>query len=149
MREYTSKPRPAREPIQLDGVEFHPGGGVSMLDLFELARYGDIDSASPEGMAAIGAFFRELFGPAEYPRFRKHCSEHSTDEETLLQILTDIVEEGSARPSDRPSDSQDGSTATGPMSKVVSLSRATVVEMPLTPQREAELRAAVQQAATG
>lgn len=146
MRSYTSK-RQAPRSFELDGVQFAASGGVSLLDLVEVARMADADAASPEGVAALGDFFEAALGRDGYRRFRSHCREHGTDPETLLAIMEDLVEDVGGRPTQRPSPSADGLPAAGTTSRVVSFSRGTVTEMPLTAEREAELRAAVEQAA--
>lgn len=145
VRKYTSKTAGKHitpEPFELDGVVFIPGE-VSFLDFTELGRFSGADITSPEGTAAIGEFFRNLLGE-DYERFRTHIRQHHTDEETLIQVLRDIVEDVSGHPSQRPSVSPTGPTKTGRTLRVVSLSEGTVVEEPLTEEREAELLAMAQ-----
>jgi hypothetical protein len=143
-RSYTSKPT---EPVSfdLDGVQFVATGGVKLLELCELAQVADVDSASVEGAAALGQFFRSLLGQ-DYDRFRVHCREHGTDPDTLLQIVADVIEAVSERPTRRPSDSADGPPTTGRTWRVHSADGSWREEV-LTPEREAELRAAVDRAA--
>lgn len=141
-KSYTSKPR-AASAFDLDGVEFATSGAVALLDLVEVAKMADSDGASPEGIAALGEFFESALGKDEYKRFRKHCREHGTDPDTLILIMQDLVEAVGENPTQRPSSLPAGPPATGLTSRVVSRSQGTVVEMPLTPEREAELRAAV------
>lgn len=140
-RSYTSKPKDV-QPFTLDGVEFRASGGLSILDVTELARYAGKDMFSPEGLTAIGEFFASLLG-ADYDRFREHCRTHSTDEETLLQVIGDIIEDvGGGHPSQRPSHSPYGPTTTGRGARVVSLSNRSVVELPdLTPEQQEQYAA--------
>jgi len=147
-RVYTSKPREV-EPFELDGVEFTPGNGLSVLDLTELARFADKEAASQEGIQAIGDFFRQLLGD-DYDRFREHCRTHKTDEETLLQVITDLMEDlAGGFPTNRPSPSQPGPTNTGRGLRVVSLSNRSTVEVPvLTDEQLRELEQEAQRDAS-
>ena len=145
MKSYTSKPG---QPVSfdLDGVTFTTKGGASLLELSEVARLADTDLVDPAAAAAISGFYRSALGGPEYQRFRDHVSKHGTDPETLMHIMQDLVEEVGSTPSQRPSPSTDGQTATGSTYRVVSDS-AGVREFPLTPERQAELRVAVDRAA--
>ncbi len=146
-KSYTSKPAEPF-PFDLDGVAFVVPGGVSLLDLCEMARLADVDATSPEGAAALADFFHDALGDG-YERFRLHVREHHTDPGTLVDIMADMIEATTARPTRRPSDSSDGPTTTGPTLRVIS-SDGTVREEQLTPQRVAQLRAEAEgEAATG
>lgn len=137
MRRYTSSGKPAE--FELDGVEWTVPG-VNLLDLLELAGVADLDADSPEGLAAIADLFRNIMGE-QYGAFKAHCRNHNTKADTLLDILTGLIEDASDRPTKRPSDSADGPPTTGRTWKVIS-SDGTVTEVPLTPEKEAELRLA-------
>lgn len=143
-RQYTSRVRVPVE-FELDSVRFVASGGVSMLELFELARFADKDTDSPQGMGALADFFRALLG-GDYDRFRAHCREHATDEDTLMTIVRDVMEASTDRPTVPPSDSVSGQTSTGPTLRVRS-SDGTWREEALSPERAAVLRAAVDRAA--
>jgi hypothetical protein len=127
-RSYTSKKRPT-VTFDLDGVEFVVSSGVSMLDVMELAKYADTEMNTTTGIAAVADFFRRLLGDG-YDRFRQHCSEHHTDEETLMQVMGDLIEDVSGHPTQRPSVSADGPPTTAPTLKVISSDGVT--ERPLT-----------------
>ncbi len=137
-RQYTSKPA-AVEPFVVDGVEFTPGT-VNLLDITELGRHADLEANSLKGMVAIGEFFASLLGD-DYDRFREHCRTHRTDPETLLQVISDIVEDvAGGFPTQRPSASPPGPTRTGRGLRVVSLSEGSVTEVPvLTNEQIADL----------
>lgn len=141
-RSYTSKSVDAS--FDLDGVEFTPAY-FSMLDLAELAQFADMDIDTPAGMARVQEFFAAILG-GDYERFRAHCKAHRTDADTLMAIIQDTFVEILGFPTERPSDSSDGTPGTEPTLRVISPSEGTVVQLPLTPQRAAELRAAVEAA---
>lgn len=91
-RSYTSKgAAPVPFEFELDGVGFVMPGGVMLLDLCDLARNAEVDVASPRGQAAIADVFRTGLGE-EYQRFADHCRKHHTDPDTLLEIMSDLVE---------------------------------------------------------
>lgn len=140
MKEFTSKPsKPV--PFKLDGVVFEATGGVSMLEFAELLRLKNVDTLSPQAMEAVGSFFVNILG-AGYPSFREHCAEHNTDDDTLFDVVAYIMEQRAAGfPTQPPADSSNGSSNTPLTYRVVSSSG--VREEALTPQREAELRAAI------
>ena len=127
MREYTSKPAPGR-PFKVDGVTFTPGGSLPMLDLVELAGLADVEHTSPEGIIAVGNFFKSLFGD-DYARFAEHTRKHHTDPATLFEIMTDIVQDvvaGVPLASSSPSSNGRGNTAS--TSRAASRSRATAAK---------------------
>ena len=119
--------------FELDGVKFVARGRLKLLDLCEFARAADITAASAEGIAALAEFFEALLGRAEYVRFRKHNRDNDTPDETLLDIMGDLVEEFTARPTVQPSPSAPGLLTTSPTSRVVSLSQGSDTRAPMTP----------------
>lgn len=139
MRRYTSKRRDVA--FELDGVTFTPAH-ISILDLSELAKFADMDTADAAGIAKVGEFFEKILG-ADYQRFRDHCAASRTDMDTLMEIVSDVLGDMLGVPTPRPSDSSAGPPTTGRTLKVIS-SDGTVREEPLTPQREEEIRAAVE-----
>jgi hypothetical protein len=148
MKSYTSK---QRKPVQfeVDGVVFTTTGGASLLELSEVAKLADTDVADPVAAAAISGFFRSALNPQEYDRFRKHVATHGTDPETLIHIMQDLVEEASTVPLEEPSPSTNGQSSTPSTYRVVS--PLGVKETPmadLSPERQAEIREAVERAMT-
>lgn len=111
---YTSRNEPA-PPFEFDmdpGAEFSEhyvcDGGISMLDLSELAALADTEARTPEGVAAIAAVFKGAMGPATYARFKRYTRAHNTDPEVMLAILGDIVAHVTEGPTMRPSPSSPG-----------------------------------------
>lgn len=83
-------------------------------------------------MIQIGPFFRNVIVDEDLPRFEGVLSRKTDrlDPEVLASIMEWLVETYSERPTVRPSVSSDGSPATGPNIRVVSLERGTVREEP-------------------
>ncbi|SFK92711.1 hypothetical protein SAMN05216275_14170 [Streptosporangium canum] len=136
-RTYTSAPAKPQPGVvlpyfTLDGVTFTCTDQLALLDLSEFARLASqgLDSDSPDGIAAIGEFLTAILGDVTYQRFRRHCRQHKTDGETIVAIIGDLIQDFSARPTSRPSDSSDGPPSTEGTARVVSLSRGTVEEVP-------------------
>jgi len=143
-KSYTSR---KRDPFtfDIDGEQFTPAGGLQLLELGELANVEDLKADSAEGIKAINKFFQTLLGEAEYDRFRTYVAEQHTDPDVLLDILGDMFEELVGHPTQRPSESSDGPSSTGPTLRVISRSDGDpdgkIIDMPLTPERQAELLA--------
>jgi hypothetical protein len=114
--------------------EFSCKGEVSSLLLSELADNASVDVASPEGMSLVAQFFKQAFGDDEQYRefFRLH-TKYGTDD-LLMDIMGGLVEDFVGRPTTRPSDSPATPSASGEVSKVVSLSRGTVQVVELDPE---------------
>lgn len=83
--------------------------------------------------------------PSEYDRFLAHTTARRTPPEVLMSIIEGLTEERSEVPTERSSNLPDGPPATPATYKVIS-SSGEVREELLTPEREAELRAAVEEA---
>lgn len=147
MREYTSKPAPPAESalagvgFTLDGQRFACEGHLSVLEISELAAAAaeGADTSTPEGVGLIANFLKLAFGPAEYTRFRRHCRDHRTSDETLIEIVSGIQEEvmGAVEAqTGRPTASQPASSAGLPqtgdrMSRIVSLQTGDVTVVPM------------------
>jgi hypothetical protein len=97
----------------LDGVKFTCSTEISVLDFSEIASYADLDASSPEGMAVLHSFFTIVLGPAEYRRFRRHCAQHRTDDDTIVDVLGALLEEYLGRPTQAPLSSSGSPSATG------------------------------------
>ncbi|MFI7125997.1 hypothetical protein ACIBQ1_09905 [Nonomuraea sp. NPDC050153] len=136
MRSYTSEGRQAggdRPKFEIDGVEFHGEGEISLMDISEFARLAaaGFDSGSPEGIGILADIYRSLLGDSEFARFRRHCRDHGTKGKVLVEILGGLIAEASDRPTSRPSDLPDGPPVDGGTARVVSLQRGTVEEKPV------------------
>lgn len=107
--------------FRLDGVRWVLAvDHVSVLDVTDLARMAHVDAGSLEGAAALGEFYETVLGRPAYLRFKRHCREHRTDDEMLLEIMGGVVEELTGRPTQPPSESPPGPGITLGQSRVVS-----------------------------
>lgn len=138
-RSYESAKRQhAGKPLtfELDGVTFTCSTEISVLDFSELASYADLDSSSPEGIAALHGFFTIMLGASEYRRFRRHCAANHTHDDTIVQIMGDLAEDFLGRPTSAPSRSANSPSVSGPGStapgshKVVNLGSGRMVTAP-------------------
>ena len=146
--------RAKREPFTFDfGGEPTPpftargGLGGMVLELGELAKLRDLDAESPEGMAAIATVFEMLLGPQEYARFREYVRTEGIDQDVLLELVQDLFVEVVGHPLAQPTDSSPGPTTSRPTYRVISPSGG-VQELELTPEKEAELIAAMEREMT-
>lgn len=141
-REYTSR---GQAEIVLDGVEFR--AVASVFDLAEMfGQFRDLDTDTPEGADALAEIFRRFLGDDQYPTFREHCRTHGTDANTLMEILTDAIEDLSGGKAPAPSlPSSAGLPTTGRTLRVVSAGGA-IAEYPVDEARAAALAEAVEDA---
>jgi hypothetical protein len=146
-KSYKSKRQPFT--FDFDGQPVPPftargGLGGMVLELGELAKLRDLDAESPEGMAAIATIFEMLLGPAEYERFRAYVRTEGIDQDVLLELVQDMFTEVVGHPLAPPPDSSLGPSTPPRTYKVISASDGTVTELVLTPEKEAELLAAME-----
>jgi hypothetical protein len=120
------------------------GLGGLVLELGELAKLRELEADTPEGMAAIATIFEMLLGEEEYARFRAYVAKNGVDQDVLLELLQDMFTEVVGHPLVPPPDSSPGPTTALRTYKVISPSDGTVTEVPLTPEKEAELIAAME-----
>jgi hypothetical protein len=150
-RHKSYKRKDKREPFtfDFDGEPTPPftargGFGAMILELGELAKLRELEVDSAEGMAAIAQIFELLLGETEYERFRKFIRENGIDADLLVELVQDMFTEVVGHPLAPPSESSAGPTTPPRTYKVISLSDGSVTEQPLTPEREAELIAAME-----
>lgn len=117
----------------LDDVEFtctHELAGIALLDL---AAAASEDVATVRGVAALRQFLRAaLKDEREWLRFQEHTLKHNTSPLVLFEIMSEVMPKVIGHPTGRPSASADGPSPTGPTSRVVSFSRGTVEEVPVS-----------------
>jgi hypothetical protein len=147
------KTKKKAEPFTFDfdgGPTFTARGGMGsvLLELGELAKLADLQADSPEGMAAVATVFEMLLGESEYGRFRKFVAEASLEPDDLVGLLQDMFTEVVGHPLAQPPVSSPGPTTVPRTYKVISPSDGTVTEVPLTPEKEAELIAAMEKGLT-
>lgn len=117
----------------LDDVEFTCTTELAGVALLDLAAAASEEIATVRGVAALQQFLRAaLADEAEWRRFREHLISHRTSPQVLFEIMSEIMPKVIGHPTGRPSASADGPSPTGPTSKVVSFSRGTVEEVPVS-----------------
>jgi hypothetical protein len=115
---------PNREPDQfkLNGELFTIAEDVNIIALGRFARVAREGATTDdmEGLAALIDTVGSLVVDEDETRFLGTCSRHRVQPELLLKIIQDVLEAQSGHPTERPSDSSDGSSATTVSSRVVS-----------------------------
>jgi hypothetical protein len=111
-RSYSSKPAPGTSPeeeiisteglsFDLDGVTFECHGQLDAQDFIDLAT-PLVDAGDgwfdPEAVAAVGRFYRLVLGEESHRAFAAHRRRHRTPAPVVAQIMTDLIEEITARP---------------------------------------------------
>jgi hypothetical protein len=104
--------------FELDGVSFTCHGRISAFDLAEFAgpvadAGTDNESTDPRVLRILADFLATIMGPGTYRQFTDHRRAHSTPDEVVQQILFDIIEDSSARPTPAPSPSPGGPPGPG------------------------------------
>lgn len=116
-----------RDTLTLCGVEFTVADAIdplAVLEFGEVAASG-VDGESPEGMKAMLALIRNAVDESEWPRFRTVIRQHRPSIEVLMELSMAVIQRATGRPTERPSDSSDGSSPTGASSKAPSSSAAS------------------------
>jgi hypothetical protein len=109
MKSYRTKGQ-TRGPFEfeLDDEKFTCSGGVSMLDLSELAVFAEEEMSSPAGMAALADFFKATMEPADYARLKRILRKTDPDDDALGEIMQDLVEHYAGGPTQPSSPAGDG-----------------------------------------
>lgn len=108
---------------------FHAYGVPSMTTLSDAGYFADMDAETPEAAAIIRKIFEESIGDAvEFSRFWRVA--RMVDNDTLVDIMADLIEDTTGRPTERPSASAASSSSDGQSSKVVSLPGGFLIQAP-------------------
>jgi hypothetical protein len=104
----------------LDDVEFTCHGQLDAQDFIDLA--GPLMDAGdgwfdPEALAAVARFYRLVLGDESHRAFSAHRRRHRTPPSVVAQIMTDLIEEITARPPGRLSHSPGGPPRTAASSQ--------------------------------
>jgi hypothetical protein len=104
----------------------------SALPFLELADaiHNGVDTTDMQGMAAMYRMLKGCIHAEDWPRFRKTAMDHNAAPDDILPIVGAIWEAVTGRPTPRPSDSPDGPSTTGTVSKVDSSSPVTAPPSP-------------------
>lgn len=133
--------------FDINGEAFQPAY-LSLLDIGELARFADMSVDDADGLAKVTEFFQLILGE-DYDRFKELVGRLHMRPAQLLEIVMDILADMvnvTDFPTPAASPSPAGQPTTRPTLKVVSSDGLARFEE-LTPQMEAQLRAAVTAAA--
>jgi hypothetical protein len=122
---------PDREPdtFTLEDVEFTISPEVNIIALGRFARAARDggDSDDMEGLAALIDTVSSLVIDEDQNRFLDVASKHRVDGDLLMEIIKAVLESQSGHPTQRPSDSSDGSSTTTPSSRALSSSEVSSV----------------------
>jgi hypothetical protein len=122
----------------LDDREFTCHGRISAFDLAEfagpVADAGNADTADPAVLRILSDFLRTVMGEQTYAQFTKHRRVHKTPDEVVQQIMYDIIEDASDRPTNAPAPSPagPGGPALAPAVLPSPASAVPVTEAPVT-----------------
>lgn len=101
---------------------FTCNGEISSILLAEFARNAGMQVTDPRAMGLLAEFFVEAFGDEEeYKRFMRFRHKHRISDERVMEIVGDLMEDLSGRPTKPPSHSQGGQSRSGRTSKDGSL----------------------------
>ena len=119
--------------------------GLMPLLRFAHAAQSGLDTADFEGMAAMYDMLRDCFDneatvvnradgltvrtAGSWDRFIDLSTRHKSGEDELLQVVQDVIELLTARPTRRPSSSPGGRSSTGPSLTVISSSVERALEL--------------------
>lgn len=112
------------DPItfQLGGVEFVVPTPVPSYPLLQLGREASRDADSLEGLGALHDFIIGCIDEDQVEDFKEVLTANRVGFELLMEIVTWLAEEGTARPTEKPSRSQQRSSmASKPSSRKSSL----------------------------
>lgn len=96
--------------------------GIIPLGRFAQAAASGLDTAEMDGLAALIDVVAGVVVDDDRDRFLSVASKNRASADDLLPIVQAVMEAQSGRPTERPSDSSDGSPTTGESSKELSSS---------------------------
>ena len=96
---------------------------VELIDLMDTAR--EFDANDMAALVVLKDGLRTVIDPADFDTFWALAKQHRQGIEALAEVMKDLMEAMTGRPTQQPSDSSDGRLITGESSPVVSTSPAT------------------------
>jgi hypothetical protein len=89
--------------------------GVSLLALMKFAVIAKAGKTSDdmEGLAALYKLLRSCIADDEWEAFEDHANDVGADGDAIMRVVTDAVTAAAARPTQQPSPSPGGPSATG------------------------------------
>lgn len=96
--------------VALKGAEFRMSDKIGLMPLLRFAHASakGVDSNDMQGLAAMYEVIRDCIDDAEWDRFQQHAIDTKAESEELLQVVSDVIEVLSARPTGSPSGSSNG-----------------------------------------
>lgn len=138
-----------RRTVTFQGAEFGVADKIGLMPLMKFAviAKAGVDSGDQEGLVAIYNMLEQCIADDEWDAFEDHANKTRAGDEELLQVVKDVMEILSERPTSRPSDSSDGPKETAPTSAEDSSSLEVVRR--LKSQGRSDLAMAVLRQQTG
>jgi hypothetical protein len=100
------------------GQQFRIGEKVGLMPLMRFAYHAKkgVNTDDFEGMAAMYELLKDCIHPLEWERFEQHAIEQHADGQELFEVVGEVIERLSARPTKQPGGSSSGSSRTTPSS---------------------------------
>lgn len=142
-------PVPEVRKVTFNGAEFAVASKIGLMPLMRFAKVAKagVDSSDEEGMVAMYDLLQQCIADEDWGRFEAHADKTRADDQELLQVIKDVMQVLSERPTTRPSDSSAGPPPTAPISAEDSSSLEVVRR--LKSQGRPDLAMAVLRQATG
>jgi len=100
--------------IDFGGEKFTVADKIGLMPLMRFAKtaQGGVDSSDMAGLSAMYDLLQQCIADADWDRFQSVANKVRADGEELMGVVKDVMEELTARPTSRPSDSSDGPKST-------------------------------------
>lgn len=116
--------------IQRWGETFQVADKVALMPLMRFAQVAQagVDSNEMAGLAALGDLLDKCIAPSDLAKFNRVATANDADGDDLMEVVKEVFQIITERPTSRPSDSSDGSSTTSESSAVVYSSPVTRLE---------------------
>jgi hypothetical protein len=119
----------SREPdvFTFYGEQIKVADAVGAMPLLRFAAIADsgVDAEEMAGLAAMYELLRDCIDNEDWPRFQRLAADNKVPADTLMEVCRTVYEAITGRPTNRPSESADGSLTTTGNLRVVSSSEAS------------------------
>ncbi|MCX5066665.1 hypothetical protein OOJ91_12325 [Micromonospora lupini] len=107
------------QKVTMLGEEYRIADKVGLMPLmrFAMTAKAGADADDMEGLAAMYTLIRDCIDPGEWSRFENDAIEKKAEAPELMQVVQDVIQTLSARPTQRPADSSAGPQTTSENSK--------------------------------
>lgn len=115
------------------GETFTVADEIGAMPLMEFAAAAEagVDSNSLDGLAAMHSMIADCMVDGDWSRFKQTARKHKASGDELLEVCTKLYEVISGRPSESPSASAPGPSATSPTSSVAQSRAASLGLVPV------------------